>query len=442
MEQNIGFKKIFGNSMWQISEKILTMLLSVFVTGIVARYLGTEKYGIVNYVISVVMIFTAFSTLGTEKITINDLVNNKYSKEDILGTSFIIRIFGGLLLILISQITLYIITKGDNLSQVLGIVLGTSMIFKSFEVIEYYLQSKMNLKIVSIIRFSTAMIVSISKILVVVFDLGMIGFIFTYLIDAVFAGLLFFIWYKIKDKNKWKFNKKYAKNLLSRCWYIAVSGLMVTIYMRIDQVMLGSMLSSKTENGIYSAAVRIAEMWYFIPLAIIASFQPVIMKRKNEGNEEEYKSNTQRLYDVVSIIGIMFGLLISIFGGIAVNILYGEEYIEASYVLSISVWAGLFATLGSAQSVWLIAENKQKYTLLYTVIGAVVNVTLNAVLIPLWAAKGAALATLIAQFIANIVVLLFFKETRKSIIMVLKSIFCNKTFVDGVVVIRKKIFKI
>ena len=119
--------------------------------------------------------------------------------------------------------------------------------------------------------------------------------------------------------------------------------------MRIDQVMLGSMLDSKTENGIYSAAVRIAEMWYFVPLAIIASFQPVIMQRKKEGNEVEYKKNMQRLYDFVSIIGITCGIVISLFGWIAVDILYGSEYSGASNVLSISVWAGLFATLGSAR---------------------------------------------------------------------------------------------
>ena len=180
--------------MWQIIEKILTMIFTVIVTGVVARYLGTERYGTVNYIISVVMLFTTFSTLGMEKITINDLVGEKDSKESIIGTSFIIRIFGGIVLIIVSQITLYILTNGDKLSQILGIIMGTCMVFKSFEVIEYYLQSKMNLKTVSTIRFITTLIVAISKLIVVWFDLGMIGFTFTYLIDAVVAGFLFYIY--------------------------------------------------------------------------------------------------------------------------------------------------------------------------------------------------------------------------------------------------------
>ena len=214
---------------------------------------------------------------------------------------------------------------------------------------------------------------------------------------------------------------------------------MVTIYMRIDQVMLGSMLEAKTENGIYSAAVRIAEMWYFVPTAIIASFQPNIIQSKLENNEKKYKEITQKLYDFVSMIGIFFGIIISLFGWLAVNILYGEEYAAAANVLSISVWAGLFATLGSARSVWLIAEGKQKYTLIYTIVGAIINIILNAILIPKIGAFGAAIATLFAQIIANIFSLMPFKETRESSIMMLKSIFNNKTFVEGFKFCIKKI---
>ncbi len=437
--EKINLKRIFGNSMWQISEKILTMLLSVVVTSIIARYLGTEKYGLVNYIISVVMLFTTFSTFGMEKITINDIVENKYSKENVLGTSFIIRIIGAIILIIISQVTIYVLNGADSLSQILGIIMGTCMIFKAFEVIEYYLQAQMKLKTVSIIRFIVAIVVAIFKIIVVYLDLGVIGFTCSYLIDVVVAGFLFYIWYRKRNRKRWRINKEYAKRLLSRCWYIAIAGLMTTIYMRIDQVMLGSMLTSKTENGIYSAAVRIAEMWYFVPLAIIASFQPVIMKQKNERNEEEYKKNMQRLYDFVAIIGVLCGIVINLFGWLAVDILYGAEYAGASNVLAISVWAGLFATLGSARSVWLVAENKQKYTLVYTATGCVINIILNSVLIPKIGAIGAAIATLVAQLVANVISLMLFKETRESSFMILKSILYNRTIKDTISFLINKI---
>ena len=429
MEKNITLKNIFGNSMWQIGEKIITMIFSVFVTSIVARYLGTEDYGFVNYIISIVMLFTTFSTLGMEKITIKDIIEREESEERILGTSFYIRLIGGIVLIFISQITIYILDEKNMLAQLLGLIMGLCMIFRAYEVIEYYLQSQMKLKTISIIRFCSTFFVAILRILVVIFDWGIVGFTATYLFDAIIVAVLLKIWYKKRKKLKFKFSLEYAKRILSKCWYVAISGLMVTLYMRIDQVMLGSMLDNKTENGIYSAAVRIAEIWYFVPTAIISAFQPAIVMKKKY-SEEQYEKSMQRSYDIVAIVGIAFGILITLFGDIAVQILYGEEYKGATSILKISVWAGLFATLGTARSVWLVNENLQKYSLIYTSIGCVTNIVLNYFLIPKIGARGAAIATLIAQFVTNVLALVPFKKTRKSSTMILKSIFLNQTVKD------------
>lgn len=438
MEKNITLKNIFGNSMWQIGEKIISMIFSVFVTSIVARYLGTEDYGFVNYIISIVMLFTTFSTLGMEKITIKDIIEKEESEEKILGTSFYIRLIGGIVLIFISQITIYILDEKNMIAQLLGLIMGLCMIFRAYEVIEYYLQSQMKLKTISMIRFCSTIFVAILRILVVIFDWGIVGFTATYLFDAIIVAMLLKIWYKKRKKHKFKFSLEYAKKILSKCWYVAISGLMVTLYMRIDQVMLGSMLDNKTENGIYSAAVRIAEIWYFVPTAIISAFQPAIVMKKKY-SEEQYEKSMQRLYDIVAIVGIAFGILITLFGDIAVQILYGEEYKGATSILKISVWAGLFATLGTARSVWLVNENLQKYSLIYTSVGCVTNIVLNYFLIPKIGARGAAIATLIAQFVTNVLALVPFKKTRKSSTMILKSIFLNQTVKDVIKTFRIRI---
>lgn len=432
VEVKFSFKKILGNSMWPIMQNIVSLLASMLVSAIIARYLGTEGYGLVNYVVSVVMLFTSFSTLGMETFVVKDVVNDKNDEGNVIGTSFVIRLVGGFALIIVSQITLYILSPNDIMIQVLGLIMGVCMIFKSFEVIEYYFQAKMNLKVNAIIKIITLFIVSTCKILVAVFNLGEIGYMCTYLVDAIVMGMLLFVYFKLHEKIKWKFDKEYAKELLKKCLYVAISGLMITIYMRIDQVMLGSMLPDKSQNGIYSAAVKIAEMWYFIPLALIASFKPSIMKCKNMNNEKEYQRLMQRLYDIVAIIGVVCGIGITIVAPLAIRILYGEAYAQSAEILSISVWAGLFATLGSARSIWLVAEDLQKYTISYTLAGCVINVTLNAILIPIYGAFGAAFATLIAQAISNTFVLMLFKKTRKSSIMILKSIFKNQLIIDSV----------
>lgn len=213
---------------------------------------------------------------------------------------------------------------------------------------------------------------------------------------------------------------------------------MTTIYMRMDQVMLGTMMESKAENGIYSAAIRIAEMWYFVPTAVIAAFQPMIMKAK-EKSQEEFLKRQQQLYDIIAIIGIICIIGVSIFGKLVINILYGEAYIRAVPMLLISVWSGLFATLGSARSPWLVSENLQKYAIIYITSGAIVNTILNALLIPKYGGSGAAFATLIAQTFTSIITVLFIRKMRISGIMMLKSIFKNNTIIQIMKILRRKV---
>jgi O-antigen/teichoic acid export membrane protein len=195
---------------------------------------------------------------------------------------------------------------------------------------------------------------------------------------------------------------------------------MVTLYMRIDQVMLGAMFPTKEEVGIYSVAVKIAEMWYFVPMAIITSFKPVIMNNKNI-SEDKYLQSVQLLYTIVAWISIGFGIIILILSKPLVLILYGSEYLKAASILTVNVWAGTFAMLGSARSLWLITERLQGYTLIYTTAGVIVNIFMNYILIPDYGGFGAAMATLVAQFFANMIVLALFKKTRLSSVMFWKS---------------------
>jgi O-antigen/teichoic acid export membrane protein len=310
----------------------------------------------------------------------------------------------------------------DRSIQVLVLIMSCTMMFKSLEVIEYWIQAYQNAKVSSIIRISVYIISSALKLLLVVLSGNLVHFTLIYALEAVLIGAALVIAYiKLKkDASRWKFSFGYAKNILSKSWYLILSGLMVTLYMRIDQVMLGSMLPTKTEVGVYSAAVRIAEMWYFVPLAIITSFNPVIM-RKKKNNESSYLSSVQLLYTLVAWTGVGFGVFILFTSKSIITLLYGSEYLKAADLLSISIWAGTFAVLGSAQSSWLISEGLQRFSTIFIGLGALTNILLNLFLIPSFGGYGAAIATLVSQVLVVVIVPLCFSETRISSSMMLRA---------------------
>lgn len=417
LEGHNVFKKVAKNSSWIVFQNIFTMILGVVVTGVIARYFGTEKYGIFNYILSITSLFSGIASIGIYHIATKDLTQRPEDEGKILGTSFTIRLIAAILLIIAAETTVCIMTHNDSTSMVIGILLSLMMLFSCSEVIDYYATANLKVKYLAVSKCISYIIFAILKILIVVLKLDIRYYTATYLIEGIIYAIFLSISYKLIHKNigktcKWSFDKDYAKKLLSNCWYFALSSIMITIYMRIDQVMLGKMIEDKSQVGIYSAAVRIAEMWAFVPNSIISSFKPVIMKYKGENKNKEYVKNLQRLYDISSLVSILFAIGITIFARLIIMILYGKAFLEASKILYILIWGIWFGILGNVHYVWLICENKGKYSLFYSATGSISNIIFNAILIPKYGMYGAAIATLISQFIANIVSFGIFKETR------------------------------
>ncbi|MBU5216407.1 flippase [Bacillus albus] len=414
--------KIIGNASWLVGDKVFNMVIGVFVMALVARYLGPENYGLYNYALAFVTLFTALSTLGLETLSVKSIVHQEEEEGTILYTSLILRVLGGIVVVVLASISVRVLAPNEPLIHLLVMIMSFTMIIKSLEVIEYWIQAYQKSKISSLIRMGAYVFSALLKITFVFFNGNLLHLALIYTSDALIVGIALVIAY-FKNRTsytKWKFKFQYAKKVLSKSWYLILSGLMVTLYMQIDKVMLGSMLTNKKELGMYSAATQIASMWYFVPLAVITSFQPIIMKKKLQSHNS-YINSMQTLYSIVAWIGIVFGICMILFSDLIVAILYGQEYKHAANIVTISVWAGTFATLGSARSIWLLVENLQKYTLLYTSAGLIINVGLNYLLIPTYGGFGAAFATLIAQAFANIFVLAFFKKTRISSIMIIKA---------------------
>jgi O-antigen/teichoic acid export membrane protein len=439
--------KLFSNSSWIMIEKIITMLINIFVIALIARHLGPDIFGEFNFALSFVALFTAISTLGLDTIAVKSIIDEKEKEGSILCTILILRITSCVLIILLSWNLIRYLEPENNNIQLLVLIMSFSMLAKSLEVIEYWIQANLKAKFSSIIRISVFSVTLFFKLTLVLNNGNLISLSIIFLLDTIFIGIALFITYFIirKDTTTWNFNFKFAKEILMKSWYLILSGLMVTIYMRIDQIMIGKMNETTYELGIYSAAARIAEMWYFIPGAIIVSYTPTILKNKNE-SFETYINSIQKMYSIIAIVGLVFCAFIILFSKIIILILYGQEYLEASKILVISLWGGLFATLGSARGIWLVSENLQKYSILYISIGAIVNVLLNFVLIPTYGGIGAAWATLAAQISVVIVVPLLLKKTRNSSIMILnafrfKTLIKKKYFIQSVFYFLQNTYK-
>lgn len=394
-----GLRKIVHNIGWLSAERVLSMALSFFVGVYVIRYLGAENFGKLSYSISFVALFSAISKLGLDQIVVRNLVKQENSTAEILGTAFALKIIGSLLAVCLVSLTIWHSNEDVQMRR-MTIIIALSLMFSSFDILDLWFQSQVLSKSIVITRSIQFIISSLAKLLLIFFKLPLIAFAYLLLIDSIVLGMGISFVYLQQNQSffKWKIRKSFAVDLLKDSWPLILSGVMVTIYMKIDQVMLGNM-SNNQEVGNYAAAVRFSEIWYFIPTAICCSVFPSIIKSKQR-SKEEYYVKLQQVYDLMAWISLAIAIPMTFVSGYLMTTLLGQEYLKSGQILSIHIWASLFVFLGVARSQWLIVENFTKFSFLTTLLGGICNLFLNYLWIPKYGGLGAAWATTISYIFA------------------------------------------
>lgn len=425
-----GFRRYFANTSWMFAEQILRILAGLFVGIYVARYLGPEKFGVFSYAIAFASIFSTIAKLGLDGIVVRDLVREPSHRDLYLGTAFWLKL-GGAIVTLGAIAFAVQLTSNDRTTNLYIFIIASGTIFQSFEVVDFYFQSKVLSKFVSICKLTQLLISSLLKLYLIFTGADLIWFVLVSLMDQITLALTLYIAYRYQKVGGFfrYFDSAMAKQMLLNSWPLIFSGLVVMIYMRIDQIMIKEMLGER-EVGLYSAAVRISEMWYFIPVIITNSLFPSIVNAKKV-SEELYKIRLQRLYTLMVWAAIAIALPMTFLSDWLVALLYGEAYREAGSVLMIHIWTGIFVSLGVASGAWLINQNLQPFAFYRTFSGAIINIILNLVLIPAYGMIGAAIATVIAQVMAALVFDVFTHKTRVAFVMKLKTLYFADLFQRG-----------
>ncbi len=404
-----GFKKYFKNTSWLMAEKVFRMLVGLFVGIWVARYLGPEQFGLLSYAQSFVGLFMAFSTLGLDSIVVRELVKNEQSKDVLLGTAFILKLIGGGIIFIVLAIATKF-TSNDSYTNALVYIIASAVIFQSFNVIDFFFQSQVLSKYVVFANVITLFISSGIKIYLILTNAPLIVFAWMVLFDSIILALGFIYFFSNHSSLfKWKFNVSTAINFLKDSWPISLSGVVIAIYMKIDQVMIKVLLDHEAV-GIYAAAVRISESWYFIPTVITASLFPAIIKAKKT-NESTYLKRLKYLYVLVGWISILIALFFSFFSHDVMVLLYGHAYELSGTILIVHIWSGFNVAIGLTWSKWILLENQQRLALYGHILGAILNVIFNWFLILEFKALGAAIATLASYWISAIVVYALYKPS-------------------------------
>ncbi len=412
--------RFLNNTVWLISERIIQMIVFLFVGALSARYLGPDNYGILNYTLSIINTFTTICGLGIESIIIRDIVRNRDKTGQILGSALVMRLIASSISIILIILTINILNPHDLLTKLVCFLQSLCLLFKTVDTLSLVFQANLQSKVVVKIKMIASIVIALWKIILLVSGCSVQWFALSITIESAIIAILLLISYKKKIKRKLQFSKITSINMIKEGYHFILSGMLVAIYTQIDKVMLGYILNQGSV-GVYSVATTISGIWSFIPLAIINSATPIIIDLKGK-DELLYQKRIKQLYCFIFYSGVIVNIFFVIFGKFIIYILYGVEYIDSYKALIIIIWASVFSLLGTARGAWIVSEGLNKYTKYYIGMGAIINVILNLILINRLGIVGISFATLAAQITVAFIAPIFIKRTRISTKLMLDAI--------------------
>ena len=400
LEGRLYLQNVMSNTGWLLADKIIRMGVGLFVGIWIARYLGPEQFGLLSFAFAFVALFSPISSLGLEGIVIRNIVRDPSLKDEILGTAFVLKFVGGTAAFLIVLAGIALVRPGENLAHWLVGITAAGMIFQALDPIDFWFQSQVQSKYSVYAKNFAFLIISVVKIFFILAKAPLVAFAWAGFAEIVLGSAWIVIAYQATGHHvkKWQLSYLQAKTLFKDSWPLLMSGIAIMIYMRIDQVML-DLMAGDHEVGIYSAAVRLVEAWYFIPMAVTSSVFPSIVEAKTMG-EDIFYARLQKLYNFMSLTSYIIALPVTFLAGWIIELLFGPLYSKAGPMLSLFIWSILFTNLGVARSTFLTAMNWTKIHLLTVSLGCIINVGLNYLLIPRYGGMGAVIASCAAYWFA------------------------------------------
>jgi PST family polysaccharide transporter len=392
-------RRIASNSGWWLAERGALLAVSLVTSIVLVRALGPAGYGELSYVLALVALLLPVSQLGISGLVVRALLEKPDEERAILRTALFLRLAGLLATLVLGMLWWWLFDAASPHRAILLLLL-VAQPAASFQVLEFWFQARERAGALVSWRIATLVVAAGLKIVValVTREVSPVAAIFA--AEYLLAGATYLVAYRrATGAAVWPgLDRGWLRWFGARTPWLFASGIAEAVYLKIDIVMLERM-RGVAEVGVYSVAARLSEVWYALPVVLVAASFPALWSQRED--EERYRRGLQASLDLLCGLALGIAIVVQFAATPLVTLLFGRELAGAGPVLALHVWAGVFVFMRAVLSRWLITEDLLRFSLVTHAAGAVVNVLANLALIPRLGATGAALATVVSYAMAG-----------------------------------------
>lgn len=407
-------KQYLTNSLWVLLEKVIRLSVVFLFFSLVSQKLSVYDFGIFSLSQTVVTLIIGIVAFGFDNVLIKDFSSSQRINE-YFSTAMIFRLAISIFAISLFCLVMIFMNYGF-IYKLVFMASSLSIIFQTQTIYYSYYQAVSKSIVITKTSIAALIISSIIKLAIIYYELGIVYYALSFSLDYLFSFLFI---YFISKKNGLLlkvslFEFDVLKKLINQSYPVLVSTIIVMIYTRIDQFMIAKYLSIE-DVAKFSVAVRISDAYMFIPMAIAASFFPMVSK-------DPSSSSIQKYFNITHLVTVVSALMVIVMLPLVIGTFFGVRYHESIQVANIIVIANVISALGFVSSNILIIRNISYLRIYRAIYGLIINVALNIILIPKFGIIGAAYSSLFSQIIAAWIANSFSPKTRDCFVFQLKTL--------------------
>jgi O-antigen/teichoic acid export membrane protein len=204
-----------------------------------------------------------------------------------------------------------------------------------------------------------------------------------------------FVWRPVFDRQVWT-------TLVREALPVAVSVVIAVFYFRLVMV-LTSLLTSATQTGLFAISFRVVEILYGLAALIATTALPVLAVAAQDRTRLAYILH--RMVEVALIAACYLVIVVIIVAKPVLELLGGPQYGAAAAVLRIEVLALIPVFFAQVCQLALVSLRRQTALAIASGLALLVALTGGLALIPVYDAKGAAVAAVAAEVALALVLL-------------------------------------
>jgi O-antigen/teichoic acid export membrane protein len=399
--ENTGTKQtVAKNTAWLSISNFGGRLIKAAIVIYGARVLGAAGWGVFSYAVTLAGFFTLFVDPGINAMLIRE--GSKASEEErftLFSTTFVIKIcaLAASVLVVIFIAPFFSTLPG---AKILLPLVALIIVFDGLR--EFF---------ASLLRAMERMEWDAGAFLLTNLGIVIAGFLFLHFattpdslawayvagtaIGAITAAIVIRKYFK---KIVSSFSRSLVMPIILAAWPFAVMGILGALLTNTDIIII-SWMRTAADVGIYSAAIRLVQLFYLVPGVLQFSTLPAFARFANDN--VKFRAALERTVTLIFFVSIPLSLGGIILGTQVMGLIFGSAYIAGGLALSILMASMFFDFAGGIVSSAVFALNYQKKLIAASAIGGLSNLIFDLLLIPHFGIAGSAIATLIAQILSN-----------------------------------------